>query len=315
MASFPSAPIPHLNNTTGLVPVASVVGGATVVNGLAYMRGARLDYDAWAELGAPGWAWNDLLPYFKKSTTYTPPSAEVVREWNVTWDPTVYDKGPLQVTLPDFQYQDLKPFWEAWRHVPGVQRKRDIGAGEGPGVYWINSSIDRRNQTRDTSRSAYYDPVASRPNLRLLTLHRATEILFSERGPLTATGVKVTSVKSNETFSISARKEVILSAGSVLSVHLLQLSGLGPKAVLEAAGIKVKKDIPGIGANLQDHATITMTFNLSNQAFPNPDTITSNATYNATVFAEYFANKTGPIAAGSASLGAGLALPQFAPTS
>ncbi|KAL2172390.1 hypothetical protein VTG60DRAFT_6229 [Thermothelomyces hinnuleus] len=87
-----SAPIPGLDNTTYLVAVAAVVGGGTVVNGMAYGRGSKADYDAWEELGNPGWGWDGMLPYFVKSTTFTPPSPEVVRDWNVTWNPAVYGR-------------------------------------------------------------------------------------------------------------------------------------------------------------------------------------------------------------------------------
>jgi choline dehydrogenase-like flavoprotein len=286
---------------------------------MAYLRPSRADYDAWEELGNPGWGWDGLLPYFKKSSTFLPPSPEAAREWNMTYNPKVWSEdqeGPVHVTIPDFQYQDMHKFWNAWKEFGVVEKKTDYAAGEGPGVYWNMLTIDRRDQTRTTSRKAYYDPVyRQRPNLILLTKHRAVEILFSEKGKekLEATGVKITSLDTNTTTSVFIRKELILAAGAVQTPHLLQLSGLGPKEALSAAGVPVKKDIPSIGANLQDHPSIYMSWNISNQTFPNPDTINQNATYNASVFAEYFAYKTGPIAAGTASIGVQIAFPQLAP--
>jgi choline dehydrogenase-like flavoprotein len=97
----------------------------------------------------------------------------------------------------------------------------------------------------------------------------------------------------------------------VQTPQLLQVSGIGPKDVLKAAGIKVKKDMPSVGANFQDHPTTFMTFNLSHQSFPNPDSLTNNATYNATAWEQYFFNRTGPIASGRSSIGAFLSLPQI----
>ncbi|KAF2202399.1 alcohol oxidase [Delitschia confertaspora ATCC 74209] len=315
MQNFPSAPNLYLRNATTSVPVASVVGGGSVVNGMAYMRGSRADYDAWETLGNPGWGWEGLLPYFKKSSTFLPPSPDTAKEWNMTYDPAMWDHGPLHVTISDFQYPDLQLFFEAWRNagVEGVEKKRDIAAGNEPGVYWIPSTVDRRDQTRSTARKAYYDPVfAERKNLRLLTLHTTVEILFDKkRGELVAKGVKIASRITKETSEVYAREEVILAAGAVHTPHLLQVSGLGPKAVLEAAHIRVKKDIPGIGANLQDHATVTQNFNISHQAFPNPNTISTNATYNASVWEEYWNHKTGPIAGGTPSLGVALSLSQM----
>jgi len=315
-----SAPVAALNNITVNVPVAAVVGGGTVVNGMAFLRPSRADYDAWEELGNQGWGWDGLLPYFKKSSTFLPPSPEAAREWNITYNPKVWSEdlseGPVHVTIPDFQYQDMHKFLDAWKEFGVVEKKTDYAAGEGPGVYWNMLTIDRRDQTRTTSRKAYYDPVYSqRPNLVLLTKHRAIEILFSDKGKGNpeATGVKITSLDTNTTTSVFIRKELILAAGAVQTPHLLQVSGLGPKEVLSAAGISVKKDLPSIGANLQDHPSIYMSFNISNQTFPNPDTISQNATYNASVFAEYFTYKTGPVASGSASIGVQIAFPQLAP--
>ncbi|KAF2119462.1 hypothetical protein BDV96DRAFT_596181 [Lophiotrema nucula] len=295
MLNFPSAPIPALNNATFSVPVAAAVGGGSVVNGMGYARGSKADYDAWEELGNPGWGWDALLPYFKRSTTFTPPAPEAIEEWNMTWDPSVYGKGPLPVTIANFEYHDLATFRDAWRHTDGVLEHSDISAGKGPGLYWAPATINARTNTRATSRSAYYDPInATRSNLELLTGHTVIEILFDG---LKASGVRVVSRNDKSTFELSAQKEVVLAAGAVQTPQLLQRSGVGPTDVLKAAGVEVKKDLPAVGANFQDHATIPMFFTISNQTFPNPDTIAANSTYNVTVWDEYLANGTGPIAA------------------
>ncbi|KAH6842244.1 GMC oxidoreductase-domain-containing protein [Chaetomium sp. MPI-CAGE-AT-0009] len=291
-----SAPNPELNNTTSLVAVAAVVGGGSVVNGMGYSRGSKADYDAWEELGNPGWGWEGLLPYFRKSTTFTPPSPDVVRRWNITWDPTVYGDGPLGTHISDFQYPDTAVFWDALRDQPGLDLPPGANAGFGPGAFWTPLSIDARTMTRSTARSAYYDPVnATRPNLHLVTGQTATEILFHPGKALKAKGVRIVSRSDNTARSVSAKKEVILAAGAIQTPQLLQASGIGPASVLAAAGVQVKKDLPSVGANLQDHPTTLLLFSLSNQSFPNPDTITTNATYNATAWAEYLTHKTGPI--------------------
>jgi choline dehydrogenase-like flavoprotein len=309
MMNFPSAPIAALNNASFRVPVAAVVGGATVVNGMAYMRGARADYDAWEKLENPGWGWNGLKPYFLKGTTFDQPSIEAVEQWNMTWDPAMYDSGPVHVSIPDFQYPDIVSLRDAWRRTAGVVERREMNAGDGPGLYWAPLTIDGHDKTRVTSRKAYYDPVFStRSNLELLTGHTVTRIHFQK---LTATGVRIVSRADNATFDAFARKEVILAAGAIHTPQLLQISGVGPYKSLQAAGVEVKKDLPGVGANLQDHAIIPMFYNISNQSFPNPDTIASNATYNATAWEEYFANLTGPIASGSSSSFASLSLSQL----
>ncbi|KAF2003327.1 GMC oxidoreductase [Amniculicola lignicola CBS 123094] len=312
MLNFPSAPIPGLNNASFRVPVAAVVGGGSVVNGMAYVRGSRADYDAWEELGNPGWGWDGLFPYFLKSTTFNPPSPPAVAQWNFTWDEKYYGRGPLRVSIPEFQYPDLAIYRDAWKHFNGVVERREVNAALGPGLSWGPSTIDARDSTRATARKAYYDPVfATRPNLHLLTGYTVDEILFQK---LTAMGVRIISRANNSTSSVYARKEVILAAGAVQTPQLLQRSGIGPKDVLDAAGIKVKKDSPAVGANFQDHATIPLIYAVSNLSFPNPDSILTNATYNATVWEEYLANKTGPIAGGSSSTQISFSLSQIAST-
>ncbi|KAK4120065.1 GMC oxidoreductase [Parathielavia appendiculata] len=291
-----SAPIPELDNTTHNVAVAAAVGGGSVVNGMGYMRGTMADYDAWEQLGNPGWGWGGMLPYFRKSTTFDPPSPETVSRWNITWDPSVYGNGPLHTHISDFRYPDLTVFWDALRHQPGVELPPSANAGYGPGAYWDPQTIDARTMTRATSRSAYYDPVnATRPNLKLVTGQTATEVLFHPGKPLRAKGVRIVSRSDGIVRSVYAKKEVILAAGAIQTPPLLQASGIGSASVLQAAGVRVKKDLPAVGANLQDHPTSLLVFALGNQAFPNPDTITTNATYNAIAWAEYLANRTGPI--------------------
>lgn len=297
-----SAPNEKLNNATSAVAVPAVVGGGSVVNGMGYNRGSEADYDAWEALGNPGWGWKGLLPYFKKSTTYNPPTAEAIAQWNITQDPSAYGDGPLRTHIPSFQYPDIAAFWRAFRADPAIVTPPDNNLGRGSGAFWVPSTIDARTMTRATARSAYYDTVnATRSNLQLLTGHTATQILFSSQGPLTARGVRIVSRATNTTRDVFARRDVILAGGAIMTPHLLQVSGIGPRSVLQAASIPVKRDHPAVGANLQDHATTLAIFAVSNQTFPNPDSLTTNATYNASAWAEYESNRTGPIAAASAS--------------
>jgi choline dehydrogenase-like flavoprotein len=306
-----SAPHPELNNTTSPVAVAAVVGGGSVVNGMGYARGSKADYDAWEELGNPGWGWDGLLPYFRKSTTLTPPSPETVSRLNITWDPSVYGNGPLHTHITDFQYPDIAAFWAAFRHQPGIE-VLPADAGFAQGAFWAPSTIDARTMTRATARSAYYDPVnATRTNLHLVTGQTATEILFHHGKPLRAKGIRIVSRSDSKVRTVYAKKEVILAAGAIQTPQLLQASGIGPAAVLKAAGVKVKRDLASVGANLQDHPTTLFVFSLSNQTFPNPDTITTNATYNATVWAEYLANKTGPISIANGNTAGYYSVPQL----
>jgi choline dehydrogenase-like flavoprotein len=286
---------------------AKRLNNTVYLSGMGYLRGSKADYDAWENLGNPGWGWKGLLPYFRKSTTFTPPTPEAASRWNITWDLSVYGKGPMQITIPDFRYPDIATFWTAWRGESGIPIPRDIGDGSGPGAYWTPSTLDRRDATRATSRKGYYDPIFSnRPNLHLVTGQTAKEILFDG---LTANGVLMVSRADNSSVKVYARKEVILAAGAIQTPQILQVSGIGPKELLRAAGIAVKKDMPAVGANFQDHPTSVLVHTLSNQTFPSPESIANNATYNATVWEEYLRNHTGPIASSLPTMFALLSLP------
>ncbi|KAK8073298.1 Pyranose dehydrogenase 1 [Apiospora phragmitis] len=204
-----SATVPNLNNSQWDVAVAAVVGGGSVLNRMGYLRGSRADYDAWEALGNPGWGWEGLLPYFRKSSTFTPPSADTAAAWNILWDEGFYGNGPVHTHTPDFQYPDMAAFWDVNDQEPGLQLPGESNAGYGPGAYWVSSTIDARDMTRSTARKAYYDTVnRTRSNLKLITGQTAQEILFEG---LRATGVRFVSGKDNSWRDVFASKEVILA--------------------------------------------------------------------------------------------------------
>lgn len=137
----------------------------------------------------------------------------------------------------------------------GVPFVEEHARGNAVGQFWTPASTNKKDNTRSTSLYNYYDPASDRPNLRLLPMHQVTEIIFDEDEGLTATGVRATNRKTNAEESFRASKEVILAAGGVYTPQVLQLSGIGPKGVLEAAGVETKLDFPAVGSNFQDHPT------------------------------------------------------------
>ncbi|KAF2206009.1 choline dehydrogenase-like protein [Delitschia confertaspora ATCC 74209] len=307
MYDIQSAPDAKLGNAKFAVAVGNVVGGGSVVNGMAFDRAAEGDYDAWETLGNNGWGWRDLLYYFKKSTTFTPPSKAYAQEFGITYDASYYGKtGPIQASYPPFQYPDEKNIWKAWK-AQDINFPKEHASGDAVGAYWVPNSLNPKTETRSHARNSYFDPIVSRKNLKLLTGQRVNEILFKG---LTANGVQMVSRADNKTTKVYAKKEVILAAGAIFTPHLLQLSGLGPKDILKAANIKVKKDIPGIGANFQDHPTGYMIYDLKNLSFPNPNDLSTNATFNATAWQEYQTSRTGPYTQAHGNSLAFLPLPQ-----
>ena len=165
----------------------------------------------------------------------------------------MYGSGPLTVSITDTQYPDVKDYWAAWKAV-GVHVPIDGNNGEAYGPSWYPNTMDKTTGRRAHARYAYIDPIAHRTNLQILTKTTAQKIVFgSESGSYKASGVRIINDANNNTSIINARKEVIIAAGAVQTPKLLQLSGVGPRAVLEAAGVEVKVELDAVGSNFQDH--------------------------------------------------------------
>jgi choline dehydrogenase-like flavoprotein len=197
----------------------------------------------------------------------------------------------------------------AEQDIPFIE---DPANGNGTGAYWVPQSVDRRTQTRCSSLTCYYDTVSSRSNLHLLPMHQVTEILFEEDSceDLIASGVKVMDREAESEVSFMALKELILAAGPLHTPHLLQLSGIGPKDVIEAAGIDVKLDLPAVGSNYQDHPVAYLNWT-TQPNFPGPDELTLNASFNAAALAEYTENQSGPYTRGQPNFISFMSLPQI----
>lgn len=233
----------------------------------------------------------------------------------ITYDKSAYGNGPVQATIPSFQYPDYKIIFDAWKNESGIPLPRE-GFANPLGAFWAPNTIDNVTGERSNARTAYYEPVKTRPNLKLLVGTHVDEILFDTDfgGSPRAKGVKMTDRNTSSTTSVWASREVILAAGAIFTPHLLMVSGIGPASDLEAANVPVKVDLPAVGANLQDHVPAYMTFNLSNLAFPNYNTLATNASFNASAATEYAEHKTGPWTTTRGNALAFLTLQQFAPS-
>ena len=201
----------------------------------------------------------------------------------------------MKVSIPSYQYEDYTNIMASFVSRTDIPHSTE-GLSHPIGTFWTPNSIDNSTKQRSHSRRAYYDPVRARKNLELMTDTHADEILFKEGDKIIAKGVRYTSRAESATRSVYAAKEIILAAGGVFTPHLLMLSGIGPGEHLSAANITVKKDLPAVGSNFQDHSALYMRFNLSNQAIPNPDMLVTNPDpdFNATAAELYATNRTGP---------------------
>ncbi|KAA8905688.1 hypothetical protein FN846DRAFT_950261 [Sphaerosporella brunnea] len=306
------------DNGTFIAPSPKLVGGDSAINSMSYHRGSREDYDSWERLGNKGWGWEGILPYFKKAETFHPPNKAQVREFGITYDPAAHGTdGPVQIKFASFIYPQYRTIVDALKRL-GVPVPFDASNGNAIGSLWIANPIDPKDETRSYARTAYHDVAARRSNYHLVTDKQVTKILFDEKKR--ATGVLYAKSASDTPKKVSAKTEVILSGGAFHNPKLLQLSGIGPKALLKAHKIPVLVDLPGVGSNLQDHALIRP---LNFTSTPTPDTpyidptpALTNATYQAEQLAQYRKDRTGyytrPLAGSTVAY---LPLPILAPDS
>jgi choline dehydrogenase-like flavoprotein len=202
----------------------------------------------------------------------------------------------------------MPAFWNAMDEMK-INKVQEGALGK-PGCFWVPASTDPKLQTRSSARTAYYDPIASRSNLKVVTGVQVQEIVFAT---LTAKGVKLLDKTTGKTYTAFAGMELILAAGAIHTPQILQLSGVGPASVLKAAGVNVKVDLPGVGSNLQDHPVAYMMWAFGNDTTINTNSLTTNATFNATSYDQYVANKTGPYTQAHGNGAAFLPLSEIAP--
>lgn len=216
------------------IPRGKVLGGSSAINGMVYARGHSSDYDGWAAAGNPGWAYAEVLPYFLKSE----------RNEDFSDSPVHGDSGPMNVTYLD-HYNPLCDMLMDAAEMLEYPRNMD-GCGEEDG--FGPRQVTQRDGQRESSASAYLAPVRRRSNLTVMT---DTEVTAVRLEGLRASGVDIR--RDATTSRVSARREVILSAGSLASPQLLMLSGIGPATELSRHGITARHVLPGVGENLQDH--------------------------------------------------------------
>jgi len=237
--SFDTLPQRHLNNRLGYQPRGRVLGGSSSINAMIYIRGFQTDYDKWASMGAPGWGYADVLPYFVRAEN----NERGVDAYHGTG-------GPLNVADLRSKNPLCEAFLEAARQLqwPIVDDFNgpalDSPTGEGFGFY----QVTQKDGKRCSAAKAYLEPVRSRANLCVITDAHAEKILLQDGA---ARGVRFR--QGRETRTVFADGEVILSAGALQSPHLLQLSGIGPGTHLREQAIDVHHDNPAVGSHLQDH--------------------------------------------------------------
>jgi choline dehydrogenase len=231
---FETEPEPAMQGRKIKVPRGRVLGGSSSINGLIYIRGQREDFDDWKALGNPGWGYDDVLPYFRKSED----QERGADEWHGAG-------GPLSVS----DVKDTHPLAEAFIAAgvdAGIPRNNDFNGAKQEGVGYFQGTA--RKGLRCSAAVAYLRPAMKRANLEVVT-HALTTRVLTEGARATGVVYRV----NGEEREAHATREVLMCAGAIQSPQLLQLSGIGPGALLQRHGIAVVKDMPGVGANLHDH--------------------------------------------------------------
>ena len=234
---FRSEPEPHLAGRRLATPRGKVIGGSSSINGMVYVRGHACDYETWAQMGADGWSYADVLPYFRRMETWHDGGHGGDPDWRG-------QNGPLHVSRGKRDNPLTRAFVEAG-HQAGYQLTDDYNGEKQEGFGPMEATIWQGR--RWSAAEAYLKPALKRPNCDLIRAFARRVVIEDGR----ATGVEVK--RGGKTEVIAARREVILAASSINSPKLLMLSGIGPAAHLNEHGIPLVADRAGVGQNLQDH--------------------------------------------------------------
>jgi choline dehydrogenase len=280
-------PDPGLNGRTIGYARGKVLGGCSAINAMIYMRGQRSDYDHWAALGNTGWSWDEVLPYFKRVEDY----AHGADEWHGAG-------GELRV-------EERRVSWEildAWREAAaecGIPKIEEFNRGDNFGTAYFQ--MNQRRGVRWHTTKAFLRPVQHRHNLEVLTEAHVRRLhIETGDGKPRAAGIEFD--RQGQRLSIAARREVILAAGSIGSPQILELSGIGSAEQLQALGIPVVHDLPGVGGNLQDHLQIRMVYKVHNVRTLNERA--NSLIGRIAMGLEYLLFRTGPLTQPPSQLGA-----------
>ena len=287
---YNTEPDPGLNGRTLRYPRGKTLGGSSSINGMIYMRGQARDYDQWAALtGDDGWRWDKVLPAFMKHEDHYLGADEMHGaggEWRV-------EKQRLR--------WDILDAFALAAQESGIPHSTDFNRGSNEGVGYFQ--VNQKNGWRWNTAKAFLRPTCyGRPNFAMWTSAHVTRLIIETQadGSQRCTGAEVWNGK--EMVTAHATKEVVLCAGAIGTPQTLQLSGIGPAALLQQHGIPVVADVPGVGANLQDHLQIRAVFKI--EGAPTLNVLASSLFGKAKIGLEYVLKRSGPMSMAPSQLGA-----------
>ena len=239
-----------MNNRSIRYPRGKTLGGSSSINGLLWIRGQSNDYDNWKQMGNSGWGWDDVLPYFLKS------------ENNELGKNKFHnDSGPIMVSNKRINLKMLDEFQNAAEEC-GIPKTEDFNTGDNTGIGFFQFTTNHNKsllKLRCSAAKGYLDPVKKRGNLKIIVKAHVKKINFEKKK-----AVSVSFYQGEEIVTIKARREIILSAGSIGSPHILQISGIGDSKKLKELGINTINELKGVGKNLQDHLMFRPVYKVKN---------------------------------------------------
>ncbi|MGB9990412.1 GMC family oxidoreductase [Massilia sp. SM-13] len=285
---YRTEPDAGLGGRSLIYPRGKVLGGSSSINGMIYMRGQAGDYDQWAEMcGDPGWRWDEVLPLFKKSEDHYRGAGDFHGSG-----------GEWRVEKQRLSWQILDAFRDAAEQV-GIPKVEDFNRGDNLGSSYFE--VNQKRGIRWNTAKAFLRPASRRPNLTIMTgCH--VEKLMIEQGDNGAVCKGVIFTGGGTQWRAEAVRETLLAAGAVGSPQILQLSGIGAAQQLQQAGVKPLADLPGVGANLQDHLQLRMVFKVTGAKTLN--TMASNWFGKMRIGLEYALFQSGPMSMAPSQLGA-----------
>jgi len=279
---YNTEPDETMNNRSIRYPRGKTLGGSSSINGLLYIRGQYKDYDTWAQLGNKGWGWKDVLPYFIKAENQERGQSEFHGV-----------EGPLSISNQRMHLPLLDEFQNAAEEF-GIPKTKDFNTGDNHGCGYYQVTV--KNGFRCSTAVGYLNPIKKRKNLKIITKAHVKKINFENK-----IAKEVEYWLENQLFTVSANKEIILSAGAIGSPQILQVSGIGNSEKLKKLDIKMVHELKGVGENLQDHLMFRPIYKIQNIKSLNKKI---NSLFgNLMIGLEYVFNRSGPMTIGASQLG------------
>ncbi|PRY66591.1 choline dehydrogenase [Vreelandella songnenensis] len=286
-----------LNGRSLIYPRGKTLGGCSSINGMIYMRGQARDYDHWAQVaGDDAWRWKNCLPDFIRHEDHY--RLDGGGEADAQHRDFHGHGGEWRVEKQRLKWEVLDDFARAAEQA-GIPRTEDFNRGTNEGVAYFD--VNQRNGWRWNTAKAFLRPALKRANLTLWHSTQVNRLCFDDdQGTPRCSGAQL--LRQSRQLTAKASKEVILCAGAIGTPHLLQLSGVGPKALLQAHAINVVQDLPGVGENLQDHLQIRSVYRVTKAKTLNA--LASTWWGKAGIGWEYLSKRTGPMSMAPSQLGA-----------